>query len=181
MLCVCACACVHAGASPPQYKARPLERAGPDTLGPAGGREGCLEEGTLGSTLKGEEKQGESILYTGKRPVNCCHCQHWEGQETRLELQVTPEEPEFHPKGKRHLGKVVRSVARTCHPGSEIGPTWHRAKGLHGEGTRVSILFQPQTVPQPLQAGILPFRVAASTTWAEIRSWFVGVTKTAAS
>lgn len=35
------------------------------------------------------------------------------GQETRLEFQVSLEEPELHPMGKGHLGKARRS----CYPG----------------------------------------------------------------
>lgn len=44
------CVCV-------QVPARPLDRAGLDTPGPAVGREGCLEGETVGSCLRGEEIQ----------------------------------------------------------------------------------------------------------------------------
>lgn len=105
-------------------------------------------------------KNKGSILYTGKRTVDYRHCQHWEGQETRLELQVCLEEPKFHTKGNRHLGKgTVRLVARSCHPGSEIGPTWHRAKGLHGESMKFSILLQSQTMSHnPSKQEFYPFQ-----------------------
>lgn len=57
--CVCVCVCrrlLNLGC-----KVRCLDKAGPDTPGPAGGREGCLEEGT-GSALKGEEaEKGPSL------------------------------------------------------------------------------------------------------------------------
>lgn len=64
MLCVCACMCVRTRRRLPDTgcKVRCLDKGGSDTPGPAGGREGCLEEGT-GSALKGEEaEEGPSCI-----------------------------------------------------------------------------------------------------------------------
>lgn len=94
-------------------KARPLGRAGLDTPGPAGGREGCLERETVGSSLRGEEIQ-EGPSYIQERGL-------WAFGTARVgrvkkpgwSFQVSPEEPELHPMGKRHLGKARSS----CYPG----------------------------------------------------------------
>lgn len=62
-----------------------------------GGREGYLEEGTLGSALRAEEilegpscRQERGLGGVGTARVG-------KSQETRLEPQVSPEEPELNP------------------------------------------------------------------------------------
>lgn len=106
-----------------------------------GGREGYLEEGTLGSAFRakeilrvhlvdGKEAWGVlALLELGKvKKLD------WSLRSAQRNLNLT--------HGQWTTGREpVRSVARRsfCHPGSEMGPSWHKAKGLHGKRVRFRI------------------------------------------
>lgn len=116
-----------------------------------GGREGCLEEGTLGSALRakeilrvhradGKEAWGVlALLELGKvKKLD------WSLRSAQRNLNLT--------HGQWTTGREpVRSVARrsSCHPGSEMGPSWHKAKGLHGKRVRFRIFPTRRLCPPP--------------------------------
>ena len=76
--------------------------------------------------------------------------------------------------GNRQLGReAVRLVA-----GSEMGPSWHMAKGLCRK--RVSVIIFPNHRLWAPPRAVIAVSKATSTTWARVQSWLEGVTKTAA-
>lgn len=88
------------------------------------GREGYLEEGTLGSALRSEEihladrKEVWGVL--ALLELGKVQKRDWSLRSTQRNLNLT---------GNRQLGREAgRLVA-----GSEMGPSWHKAKGLHGK------------------------------------------------
>lgn len=146
-MCVCVRTCMHTGASPPQYKAKPLERAGPDTPGPAGGRKGFLEEGTLGSTLKGEEKQGGPSCIQERDPWTVGTASIGKVKKPDWSFRSAQRNLNFTPRATGTWGRWLSGRWPDHVTQAEIGPTWHRAKGLHGEGTRFLSYSNPKLCP----------------------------------
>lgn len=138
------------------------------TRGPAGGREGCPEEGTLGSVLRGEEiqegpscTQERGLWAIGTARVRKFKKPGWSFRSAQRNLYLTP------GQGAPGEGQKVMSPR-------QIGPSWHKAKGLHGKGVTVSIFSQlwmcpPHPWGKESGWALHTISTAISTTWVDLR------------